>query len=45
MRDKLGDRARVQHMLEAIVLVERFMHGRTMEDLATDAMLRSATVK
>jgi uncharacterized protein with HEPN domain len=45
MRDKLGDRARVQHMLEAIELVERFMYGRAMDDLANDAMLRFATVK
>lgn len=45
MRDRLGDRARVLHRLEAIELVERFMHGRTMDDLATDAMLRFASVK
>ena len=45
MRDKLGDRIRVQHILEAIEMIEGFMKGRTIEDLSTDAMLRFAVVK
>jgi uncharacterized protein with HEPN domain len=45
MRDRLGDRARAQHILEAITTIERFMDGRSMEDLQTDAMLKFATVK
>lgn len=45
MRDRLGDRIRVQHMLEAIEMIEVFMKGRSMDDLALDAMLRFAVVK
>ena len=45
MRDRLGDRARVQHILEAIELIEGFMKGRSIEDLSSDAMLRFAVVK
>ncbi len=45
MRDRLGDRIRVQHMLEAIELIEDFMNSRSMEDLTKDAMLRFAVVK
>lgn len=45
MRDRLGDRIRVQHMLEAIEMIEGFMKGRSMDDLAKDAMLRFAVVK
>ncbi|MBK8498322.1 MAG: DUF86 domain-containing protein [Flavobacteriales bacterium] len=45
MRDRLGDRIRVQHILEAIELVEGFMKGRSTEDLSNDAMLRFAVVK
>ncbi len=45
MRDRLGDRIRVQHILEAIELIEGFMMARSIEDLAQDAMLRFAVVK
>ena len=45
MRGRLGDRIRVQHVLEAIELIEGFMERRTMEDLSNDAMLRFAVVK
>ena len=45
MRDRLGDRVRVQHFLEAIELVESFMKDRSIEDLSNDAMLRFAVVK
>jgi len=45
MRDRLGDRIRVQHNLEAIELVEGFMKGRSIAGLSSDAMLRFAVVK
>lgn len=45
MRDKLGDRIRVLHILEAIEMIEGFMKSRTIEDLSNDAMLRFAVVK
>lgn len=45
MRDKLGDRIRVQHILEAIEMIEGFMKSRTIKDLSTDAMFRFAVVK
>lgn len=45
MRDRLGDHIRVQHILEAIEMVEVFMRGRTIDDLYSDAMLRFAVVK
>ncbi|MCC6399299.1 MAG: DUF86 domain-containing protein [Flavobacteriales bacterium] len=45
MRDRLGDRIRVQHMLESIEMTEGFMKGRSMDDLSKDATLRFAVVK
>lgn len=45
MRDRLGDRIRVQHILESIEMIEDFMSDRSIEDLSTDAMLRFAVVK
>ena len=45
MRDRLGDRIRVQHVLEAIELIESFMKARSTADLSNDAMLRFAVVK
>ncbi|MEZ4789335.1 MAG: HepT-like ribonuclease domain-containing protein [Flavobacteriales bacterium] len=45
MRDRLGDRIRVQHVLEAIELIDSFTKGRSIEDLSNDAMFRFAVVK
>jgi uncharacterized protein with HEPN domain len=45
MRDRLGDRIRLQHVLEAIEPIEGFMAGRRIDDLYNDAMLRFAVVK
>jgi uncharacterized protein with HEPN domain len=45
MRDRLGDRIRLQHVLEAIEQIEGFMAGRRIDDLYNDAMLRFAVVK
>lgn len=45
MRERIRDLGRLQHMLEHIDRAEQFMHGKSLEDLQNDAMLRYAVVK
>lgn len=45
MRDELRDIMRLQHMVDAIGNVNRFMAGRGVDDLANDSMLFYAVVK
>ena len=45
MRDRLGDRVRAEHVLEAIGLIERFMAGKSLEDLNRDPLLKFGVVK
>ena len=45
MREAIRDIGRLQHMLEHIDRASQFMHGKSLEDLENDAMLRYAVVK
>ena len=45
MREPLRDRERLQHMIEAINRISRYIHGHTHEDLMADDMMYYAVVK
>ena len=42
MRDKLGEKVRVEHMLEAIEYINQFMQDKQMDDLEKQPMFRFA---
>lgn len=45
MRETLRDASRLRHMVEAIDNISRFMEGKDVSDLSTNAMLFYAVVK
>lgn len=45
MRGKLGDKARLQHILDAIVEIESYLDSSTFSDFLTNSMMRFACIK
>ncbi|MBX2927195.1 MAG: DUF86 domain-containing protein [Saprospiraceae bacterium] len=45
MKDRLGDKARLQHALEATEDIERFTKGKNLQDFSEDTMLQLAVMK
>jgi uncharacterized protein with HEPN domain len=45
MRDSLGDKARVAHILEAITEIEHYIEGVSIEEFEGNSMRRLATIK
>ncbi len=45
MRDKFGDKARLNHILEAIIEVEQYLVGADFETFLDNSMMRFACVK
>jgi len=45
MREPLKDRERLFHILSAIERVNRYVNGKSFEDLQTDDMMYYAVVK
>ncbi len=45
MREPLKDRERLQHILDAINRVNRYVKGKTFDDLQKDDMMYYAVVK
>jgi uncharacterized protein with HEPN domain len=44
MNDRLGDKARLQHILDAIAEIEKYLSGLDRETFAQDSMAMSATL-
>jgi uncharacterized protein with HEPN domain len=45
MRNKLGDKERIQHILDAIVEIETYIHEATKEQFLHNSMMRFASIK
>jgi uncharacterized protein with HEPN domain len=45
MKGKLGDKARLEHILESVRLIRKFVEGATFEDFSNNEMLFSACVR
>lgn len=45
MQNKLGDIARINHILEAILEIELYISNSTIEDFTINSMMRFACVK
>lgn len=45
MRNKLGDKERIQHILDAIVEIETYIHEVTKEQFLHNSMMRFASIK
>lgn len=45
MRNKLGDKERIQHILDAIVEIETYIHEATKEQFLINSMMRFASIK
>ncbi|MCX6352125.1 MAG: DUF86 domain-containing protein [Bacteroidetes bacterium] len=45
MPDKLGDKARVQHILKAIGEIEKYTDGVSPEDFSSNSMMFNATLR
>ncbi len=45
MKSELGDRARLQHISEAIKEIEKYIENSSYEDFQTNSMMQFATVK
>ena len=45
MREPIKDRERLRHIISAIDRIERYVSGKTYEDLVTDDMMYYAVVK
>ncbi len=45
MRDKIGDRARLQHILEAILEIENYFKNVDFKAFKENSMLRFASIK
>ena len=45
MKSKLGDKARLQHISEAIKEIEKYIENISYEDFQINSMMQFATVK
>ena len=45
MKGKMGDRQRLQHILEDILEIENYTLNSTIDDFASNSMMRFASVK
>lgn len=45
MKDKLGDRVRLQHILDAIGEIENYTQGVELEEFAANSMMFNASVR
>lgn len=45
MRDSLGDKARIAHIMEALLEIESYLHGIDIKEFETNSMRRLATIK
>ena len=45
MKSKLGDKARLQHISDAIKEIEKYITNSTYEDFQSNSMMQFATVK
>jgi uncharacterized protein with HEPN domain len=45
MKSELGDRARLQHISEAIKEIEKYIENNSYEDFQSNSMMQFATVK
>ncbi|MBV6441158.1 MAG: hypothetical protein EPGJADBJ_02837 [Saprospiraceae bacterium] len=45
MKGKLGDKARLEHILESARVIKKFVEGETFEDFSNNEMLHSACVR
>jgi len=45
MRGKLGDKVRLQHILDAILEIEDYMQNANFEDFMQNSMMRFACIK
>lgn len=43
MKSRLGDKVRLQHILDAIELIEKALHDKTQADFQQDIILQAAT--
>jgi len=45
MRGKLGDKVRLQHILDAILEIEDYLQNTSLEDFMQNSMMRFACIK
>jgi len=45
MRGKIGDRVRLQHILDAILEIEEYSRGSDFADFSKNSMMRFACIK
>ncbi len=45
MTDRLGDKIRLQHILDAIIEIEHFIKGVDFDDFSSNSMLFSACIR
>ena len=45
MKSKLGDKARLQHISDAIKEIEKYIENNSYEDFQSNSMMQFATVK
>lgn len=45
MRGKLGDKARLQHILDAIIEIESYLQNSDFPDFLANSMMRFASIK
>lgn len=45
MKEKIGDKARLEHILESVRVINKFVEGMTFEDFSNNEMLFSACVR
>jgi len=45
MKGKLGDKQRLQHILESIIAIESYILDKDFDDFSSNSMVQFATIK
>jgi uncharacterized protein with HEPN domain len=45
MKGKLGDKQRLQHILESIIAIESYILDKDFDDFSSNSMMQFATIK
>jgi len=45
MKNKIGDEARINHILDAVLEIEKYLYQKTYNDFQADTMLQSACIR
>jgi len=45
MKNKIGDAARINHIMDAVLEIEKYLYQKTYNDFLNDTMLQSACIR